>query len=139
MATQRVSEGHAARRTFALLAGDLVVFMAFAALGRRSHGAAAGLGALGEVALTAAPFMLGWLVAAPVLGALDSRATRGPLAMLGRALVAWVLALAIGSVVRALIIGRFSPPSFYLVTFLVVAVLIGGWRAAFAWWAARRG
>ena len=38
------------RRALALLAGDIVVFLIFAALGRRSHSAAAGAGELAEIA-----------------------------------------------------------------------------------------
>ena len=49
-----------------------------------------------------------------------------------------VAALAVGAVARALFVGRFSPPTFYLVTFLVVLLLLGGWRAAFAWAEGRR-
>jgi hypothetical protein len=121
------------RRTLALLAGDIVVFLVFAAIGRRSHSAAAGIGELTEIALTAAPFILGWLAAAPWLGAFGGAAAGRPATMLRVTLASWVAALAVGAVVRALIIGRFSPPSFYLVTFLVALLLLAGWRGAFAW------
>jgi hypothetical protein len=53
--------------------------------------------------------------------------------MLRRTLASWIAALAVGAVARALVIGRFSPLSFYVVTFLVLLLLLGGWRGAFAW------
>jgi hypothetical protein len=126
------------RRSLGLLAGDIVVFLVFATIGRRSHNEAAGLAAIGEVALTAAPFLLGWLATAPLLGAFGPQTARGPLAMLRLTLISWVAALAVGSLIRAAMIGRFSPISFYVVTFLAVLLLLGGWRAAFAWVESRR-
>jgi hypothetical protein len=138
MATRPSALTTPGRRTLALLAGDIVVFLVFAAIGRRSHGEAAGLGALLDVAVTAAPFILGWMAAAPWLGAFSPEATRGPAAMLRVTLASWLAALAVGAVARALFIGRFSPPSFYVVTFLVALLLLGGWRGLFAWVESRR-
>ena len=40
--------------------------------------------------------------------------------------------LLLGAVVRAALIGRFSPWSFYAVTFAVALLLLGGWRGLFA-------
>jgi hypothetical protein len=133
MTTRPSSVQAPGRRTLALLAGDLAVFLIFAALGRRSHSAAAGLGELTEIAVTAAPFILGWLAAAPWLGAFGPGAAGRPASMLRVTLASWVAALAVGAVARALFIGRLSPPSFYVVTFLVLLLLLGGWRGAFAW------
>lgn len=138
MATRPSSITIPGRRTLALLAGDLVALLIFAALGRRSHSMAAGAGELLEIAITAAPFIIGWIAAAPWLGAFSPAATGRPLLMLRLTLVSWVAALAVGAVARALFVGRFSPPTFYLVTFLVVLLLLGGWRAAFAWAEGRR-
>lgn len=138
MTTRPASVQAPGRRTLALLAGDIAVFLIFAAIGRRSHSAAAGLGELVEVAITAAPFIIGWLAAAPWLGAFSPAAAGRPAIMLRVTLAAWIAALAVGAVARALFSGRFSPPSFYLVTFLVALLLLGGWRGAFAWAEGRR-
>jgi hypothetical protein len=134
-AIQRISSP---KLTAALLAGDAAAFLAFAAIGRRSHGEAAGLAALLEVAGTAAPFLIAWLAIAPWLGAYRG-APASPVAALRVAALAWLLALPLGAVLRALAIGRLSPPSFYIVTFLAVLAILGGWRAAFAWLVGRRG
>lgn len=119
-------------RTVALLAGDVVAFIAFAAIGRDSHGLASGLAAVGETAGVAAPFIAGWLAVAPWLGAFSRSGTAGPARMLRTTAIAWPAALLAGSAARALVIGRWSPWSFYLVTFLVIFVLLAAWRLAFA-------
>lgn len=119
------------RQTAILVAGDLIALLAFAAIGRRSHGEAAGLAAALEVARTAAPFIAGWLVAAPLVGAYrpTTIASLGP--MLRATLLGWSGALLIGALLRAAMIGRFSPLSFYIVTFFAALLLLASWRAAF--------
>ncbi|HMQ32664.1 MAG TPA: DUF3054 domain-containing protein [Chloroflexaceae bacterium] len=119
-------------RAAALVAGDVVALLLFAALGRRSHGEAAGLAALGEVALTALPFIAGWLAVAPWAGAFSPARTAGLAPMLRATLLGWAGALLVGALARAALIGRFSPASFYVVTFLVALLMLGAWRAAFA-------
>src|SRR5258708_12459167 len=57
------------RRVAALAAGDTLMFLLFAALGRRTHGEASGPAALAQIALTALPFALGWFLIAPFVGA----------------------------------------------------------------------
>jgi hypothetical protein len=121
------------RRTAWLIGGDLIVFIVFAIIGRRSHGSAAGLAAFAEVLATAAPFALGWLLVAPWLGAYRPDVTNQPLTTLRTTALAWALALPVGGALRALAIGRISPPSFYIVTFLALLVLLGLWRVGFAW------
>lgn len=120
-----------------LIAGDLLAFLVFAMIGRRSHGAAAGLAAFGDVVATAAPFALGWALVAPWLGAYRADLRGRPWAMLRTTALAWALALPVGGALRALAIGRLSPISFYVVTFLAVLLILGGWRAAYAWREAR--
>jgi hypothetical protein len=133
------SSAGGAGRVAALVGGDVVALLVFAAIGRGSHGEASGLGAIGEVARTAAPFIVGWLVSAPWLGAFQPAATSSQLGMLRTTALAWCAALVVGSLLRALLIGRFSPPSFYIVTFIAALVLLGGWRAVFVAWERRRG
>jgi hypothetical protein len=126
------------RRAATLLAGDTAALVLFAVLGRGSHGEATGLAALGETLRTAAPFVVGWLAAAPWLGALSRAQTAGLGSMLRATALTWPLALLLGALLRAASIGRFSPPSFYVVTFIVGLLLLGGWRGAFAWAEGRR-
>ena len=126
------------RRAATLLAGDAAALLLFAVLGRGSHGEATGLAAIGETLVTAAPFVAGWLAVSPWLGALSPTATRGLGPMLRATALTWPPALLVAALIRAAIIGRFSPPSFYVVTFIVGLLLLCLWRAAFAWAEGRR-
>lgn len=58
--------------------------------------------------------------------------------MLLRTLIGWTGGILLGAVFRAIMVGRFSPPSFYIVTFLVTLLLLGGWRVVFALLEGRR-
>ncbi len=114
--------------------GDAIVFVIFALLGRSSHGLD-GEQPLLAAARVALPFFIGWLLVAPWLGALR---IQPPLAMAQRTLLAWVLALPVGLGLRWIQLGRPSPLSFALVTFLTVAALLLIWRGSYSWWALRR-
>ncbi|PDW00329.1 DUF3054 domain-containing protein [Candidatus Chloroploca asiatica] len=127
-----MTERIASVRTAGLVTGDVVAFLVFAALGRGSHGLANGPEALIEVARTAAPFLAGWLVVAPLVGAYSRASTSDVGGMLRTTLLGWSGGIIIGSLVRAAMIGRFSPLSFYVVTFLAALILVGGWRTIFA-------
>jgi hypothetical protein len=126
-----------------LVVGDIVSFLAFAALGRSSHGEAAGLGAFLEVVKTAAPFLLGWFLAAPFLGAYRLAEKPGaPLLRVvpfaRRTALAWLAAWPLGLALRALFLWRGIPVSFALVTFITNIIFLVGWRSLFAWLASRR-
>ena len=137
--SRRVLGRPGARRTALLVAGDLLAFLAFSALGRRSHGEAAGLDAVLQIIETAAPFAIGWLLVAPFLGVFSSEIVTRPRPILARTSLAWLIALPIGLVLRAIVRQTGIPLSFAITTFLVLLALLGGWRGAFAWLAARRG
>lgn len=126
------------RQTALLVAGDVATFVLFAVIGRASHSEAAGLSAIVEVAKTAAPFALGWFVVAPWLGAFSPAVATEPRQIVGRVALAWLLALPLGLVGRALLIGRGSPLSFAVVTFLVALAMLLIWRVAYAWVQGRR-
>ncbi len=127
-----------------LVIGDIVAFLVFAALGRRSHNVA-GTYEILEVIKTAAPFLLGWFAVSPF-----SRAYRiGPVTagdtasfsvtgMLRQTAIAWLIAWPVGLLLRALLLQRGIPLSFAIVTLLVNTVILCGWRTAFAWMMARR-
>jgi hypothetical protein len=123
--------------SLALVAGDLLSFLIFAVAGRRSHQEAVGLDALSQTLLTALPFVLGWFLVAPWLGAFRRARTRTPLAMLGRTELSWLCALPLALVLRWVIVRHAPPLSFALVAGVVNALFLGGWRTAFAWLAGR--
>src|SRR5882757_7272558 len=64
-------------RIILLVIGDVIVFLIFAAVGRRSYGEAASISSLLQVAGTAAPFALGWFIVAPFIGAYRRHQTTG--------------------------------------------------------------
>ncbi|WP_374946119.1 DUF3054 domain-containing protein [Agreia sp.] len=101
-------------------AADLVLVLVFVLIGRGSH--EEGFTLLGTLN-TAWPFVaglaLGWLV---------SRAWREPLSLRRAALPVWASTVAVGVALRALS-GQGVALSFVIVTLLVLAVFLFGWRA----------
>ncbi len=119
------------RRALVLLVGDLVALALFAILGRNTHNEAVGFLAARAVAGTAAPFLIGWLVASPLLGALRVAATSTPLSIVRATLTSWVAAFTLAMLLRGLALGRTSPLSFYIVAFLFPLLLLLAWRLTF--------
>lgn len=119
-------------QTGLLIAGDLTAFIVFVWMGRSSHALATGLEALSATVSTAAPFMLGWLLVAPWLGAFDAPRLTTVRAMAGRTALAWLVAWPVSLAVRALALQRGVPLSFALVTGAVILLLLVGWRSVFA-------
>jgi len=121
-------------RIAALVVGDLIAFVVFATLGRETHNEATGLGAIGQTLWTALPFMLGWFLVAPWLGAFRRTGTARPLDMLRRTEIAWLASWPVALLLRwAFTPNHHIPPlAFAIVALLANAVILGGWRTAFA-------
>jgi hypothetical protein len=117
-------------RTALLLIGDTISFLVFASIGRRSHSES---GTLADVAITAAPFMLAWLMVAPWCGALQGDLLTEPRKLLSRTTVAWLIAWPIGLGLRALLLQREIPGSFALVVGITNTILLLSWRGVAAW------
>ncbi len=120
------------RRALVLLIGDLIVLALFAILGRNTHDEAIGLDAARAVAGTAAPFLVGWLVASPLLGALRTATTATLPMMLRVVLASWIAAYPLAMLIRGIGLGRTSPLSFYIVAFTVPLLFLCGWRLVFS-------
>jgi hypothetical protein len=118
------------RRAAALAGGDALALLLFAAIGRSSHGEDSGLGALLQVAGTAAPFVAGWFLTAPLFGGYGP-ATHRLRPMLTRTALCWLAACSVGLGLRALALQRSVPISFALVTLVTVLVILLAWRALF--------
>jgi len=86
---------------------------------------------------TALPFVLGWSIAAIFLGAISVPRGSALSEIVKRSAVTWVLAFPFIVVLRALLLGRWSPWTFYLVAFTVASVMLLGWRLLFALWERR--
>jgi len=126
-------------RVAALVVGDLISFLIFAAAGRRSHSEAAGLDAVGQIARTALPFALGWFLVSPFAGAFRRDKTFTPARMLARTELAWLAAWPATLLLRwALADDHQVPLSFAAVILIANAVFLGLWRTTFALLARRR-
>ena len=110
----------APRLALAAAAADLILVLVFVLIGRGSHDE--GFTLLGTLN-TAWPFVAGLAV-----GWLISRAWSGPLSMRRAALPAWASTVVIGVLLRA-VSGQGVAVSFVIVTLLVLAAFLFGWRA----------
>ncbi|MFC6835978.1 DUF3054 domain-containing protein [Halomarina ordinaria] len=118
------------RTTLALAAGDLLLIAAFVVLGEFSHiGVERTFANPGYVFEAFLPFLLGWLVVAPLVGAYGREARETVRSAVGYALFAWGGAVVVGQALRAtpLFRGDFAV-TFFLVSLGVGAVLLVPWR-----------
>jgi peptidoglycan/LPS O-acetylase OafA/YrhL len=107
-----------ARASVLCLIADVVLVIAFAAFGRSAHGEG-----LAGIPLTAWPFLVGL-----ACGWLAARAWRSPLALAPTGLLLWLSTVVIGMVLRQLT-GQGTHWSFVIVTLVVTAVFLLGYRA----------
>jgi hypothetical protein len=122
------------RRIILLIIGDAIVFLIFAAVGRRSHGEAASLSSFLQVAGTAAPFALGWFIVAPFIGAYRRRKTTGVGNMAQWTALSWVAAWPVALLFRGIAVDRAVPPlTFMLISLISNMVFLEVWRVSFAW------
>lgn len=118
------------RRTTALLVLDVVLVVAFCAIGRRSHEEASSLTGLAN---TAWPFLsglaAGWLVvAARLRGQLGGSPGADPAAVLPSGVIIWAATLVIGMILRV-VSGQGIAVSFVIVAGTVLAIFLLGPRA----------
>jgi hypothetical protein len=108
----------------AIVAGDLLMFLAFAFLGTRSHDENSSPGHVITIAL---PFQAGWLLSAAAIGILSPAALRRP-GLARRVVAAWIPGWLLGVIGRAFVFGGAVPSTFGVISFLTNAVLLVGWR-----------
>jgi hypothetical protein len=105
---------------------DLVLVLLFAGIGRVSHGEDL---TLAGMARTAGPFLVGWLVGWVLVVLVPSTRVRPRSLPAGAAV--WVAVVVVGMLVRHGV-GDGVETSFVVVTTIVVAVFLLGWRAVAA-------
>lgn len=128
-AEQQRPRSHTAR-LLSLIVGDALVFLIFAALGRRSHGEE---NTIVQTVLTALPFAAGWFLVSPFVGAYRRGLEERMGKMATRTLLAWVASWPVGLLFRGIFVDQGVPPlSFALVTLVVNAALLLLWRVPFA-------
>lgn len=122
-------------RVVVLVAGDVASFLVFASAGRTSHhevGASSLANLLDSVA-TAVPFMLGWFLVSPFVGAFRRSRTIGLKKMFARTELAWLCSYPAALILRVLIAPDHQMPlTFAIVIFISNAIFLGLWRSAFA-------
>ncbi len=112
-----------------LVAGDVVALLLWVVAGLATHQMYSHW--LLNVIRVAAPFLIGWFVVAPFTGAyrLPAPSRRD---FLARSALTWLAGVAIGLLLRATLFGNGFVPIFAVVTLVVTAVFVLGWRTAFA-------
>ncbi|NOK60293.1 MAG: DUF3054 domain-containing protein [Chloroflexi bacterium AL-W] len=126
------------QHTVALVSGDIASFFVFAMIGLASHRGITSLVNIPDLAITAAPFALGWFIVAPFTGVFKPAITSRLRSMLTRTALTWVGGCLIGLVVRALINQSGVPPlTFALITFTTILLILSAWRGSFAWFVNR--
>jgi uncharacterized membrane protein YphA (DoxX/SURF4 family) len=117
-------------RVISLVIGDILCFLIFSSLGQTSHHE--NLNVL-SVVLVALPFMAGWFLVAPFLGAFRSDVAARPTKMIIRTLLCWLVAWPVAMILRAIFVDHAPPPvSFALVVLCVNLALLLLWRWPFA-------
>ena len=116
-----------------LVIGDLLCFLIFAALGRNSHGEASGFGAIPQIIVTALPFIAGWFLVSPFVGAFRYKIMAQPKAMVIRTALSWLLAWPVALLFRGIFVDHGVPPlTFDLIVLVFNMLLLLIWRWPFA-------
>lgn len=111
--------------------GDILAVLLFVFVGQTDHQTNDPGNPLGSLLLAGAPFVAAWLVTAFLLGAYRADVL-APRVMFTRTLTAWLVALPVGIVLRALVLGRaVIPTAFILVAFAFGGLFVLGWRMIF--------
>lgn len=103
------------------VAADVAAVVIFVLVGRRSH---AESDTLTGILTTAWPFLVGGLA-----GWVIARGWRAPAAIRPTGVCVWLVAVAVGMVLRA-VSGQGVAASFVVVATIVLGVLVVGWRGA---------
>ena len=107
---------------------DLAVVALFVAIGRRSHHEDSGAAGFVRVVW---PFLVGLAA-----GWLATRLWQSPLAW-RRAVLAWLLTVAVGMTLRITVQGHELAPTFVVVALVFLGACMLGWRAVAARWSRR--
>lgn len=116
--------------TWPIAIGDLVALLAFLLVGTLQHSTLEQLQADLTIYLFAAgPFVLGWIVCAPLVGAYSPGGGSAPNSSIPLAIRSWIPAVLVGLVVRAFAVpGRGAEITFAVVMLVGGAVVLAGWR-----------
>lgn len=116
--------------TWPIAIGDLVALLAFLLVGTLQHSTLEQLQADPTIYLFAAgPFVLGWIVCAPLVGAYSPGGGSAPNSSIPLAIRSWIPAVLVGLVVRVFAVpGRGAEITFAVIMLVGGAVVLAGWR-----------
>lgn len=116
--------------TVLVAAGDVAVIVLLLAAGLFAHGTDP-LAAPGYTLRTASPFVLGWVIAAPLFGAYGRHLRSRPTVVAGAVVGAWIGAVLLGAAIRSTgLVPGTAPPVFVAVTVAVGLPVLLPWRVA---------
>ena len=116
-----------------LVIGDVLCFLIFVAFGRSSHGESSRFAAIPQIILTALPFIAGWFLVSPFVGAFRHEIMTQPKAMAIRTSIAWLLAWPVAMLLRGIFVDHGVPPlSFAIIVLVFNMPLLLIWRWPFA-------
>lgn len=118
------------------IAGDVLVLIGFAAVGRASHDDGHG-NALVEASVVAAPFIAGWLVVATLLGGFAPSTIHDRARTVRRIPAIWIAGGLLGIILRALVQQRPVPPAFDAIALGFNLITLTSWRVILAFLAVR--
>lgn len=111
-----------------LLIGDILALVAFLVVGLANHDRTDNL--IADVTRIGAPFLLGWLAVALLIGAY--RTTGGPRAFLLRSVLTWALGIGLALVLRNTVFGGTFSLVFAIISYVFNGIFLLGWRAVFS-------
>lgn len=119
-----------------LAVGDVIALVAWVVVGLESHHMSSNW--LMSILRVVAPFIIGWFVVAPLVGAYRPTLFNQPGPFMRHSALAWLGSVCLGLLLRATVFGSGFVPTFALVTFIVTAVFVLGWRAAWIFFRRRQ-
>lgn len=130
MADQSFLERRLDASTWPIAVGDLAVLLAFLLAGTLQHSSLEQLQSDPVIYLLAAgPFILGWIVCAPLVGAYSPGGGSAPNSSIPLAIRSWIPAAFVGFLVRvAALPGRGVEITFAIVILVGGAVVLSIWR-----------
>lgn len=116
--------------TWPIAVGDLVVLLAFLFVGTIQHWPLEQVQAEPIIYVYAAgPFVLGWLICAPLIGAYSPGGGSAPNSSIPLAIRSWIPAVVVGLAVRVVVVpGRGFDPIFAVIILVGGAVVLSIWR-----------
>jgi hypothetical protein len=112
-----------------LITGDVAAWLLWVITGLATHQMSSNW--LFNVVRVVAPFLIGWFAVAPFTGGYNL-ATTGRAVFLRRSVLTWIGGVCLGLLLRATLFHNGFVPIFAMVTLIVTALFVLGWRTTFA-------